>query len=545
MHQEFRILLLTPKDESGFKFDSLAPSIGVHRLQHAMAVAGIDCDVVNLELTPLEEVLVDVSNGHYHIIGVSVTHWNMIQELDLLWKLRETAKSAGHPVLFIAGGLVATMNCYEWLTCGFDLICLGFAERILVEVAHRYRESPGTGINVTQLFGDMAGVACLDGDGALVKNPAAPLSDEDYREFFLENDLAMTMPYAQYWEIVRKNAKGLTYNKRSFVIENARLFTASRCLANCGYCSSSAAFLRSALGEGQPSFYLLPAQDVYRLIRDHVERYGAQAFSFNDEDFLVGNRTGMQRARKMLRLIIDGKARGELPASIRFSCQTRPSTFIFKGEDGNKRIDREMMQLLLDAGFHNVSLGVETLSDRLLKAPSINKAYLTSQEILNVLDAIMEVGLFPTINVILLIPESTIPDLLETVRKILCYMTRPSQINVVDYMMAFPGAPLWKNPDYPTQDREWRHPLTGQVLRIPFYYRLWDADLQALFNKMENAAEEELSTIKRNFGWEDGRLIFRSAKALASFRAIARLTGAKDILHTCDRMIAEMGATAE
>ena len=42
-------------------------------------------------------------------------------------------------------------------------------------------------------------------------------------------------------------------------------------------------------------------------------------------------------------------------------------------------LNHNLVKTMKNAGFHNVSLGVESFSERLMKAPSINKAGMTAE----------------------------------------------------------------------------------------------------------------------------------------------------------------------
>ncbi|MBF0419571.1 MAG: cobalamin-dependent protein [Magnetococcales bacterium] len=515
---QIRVLLLTSSCATSGSSDSVAPSLGLYRLRHNLVHHGIDCDVIDQQLTTDGEIFSRLDNTAYDIIGISVTHWMMESDLTLLWALRDIVQHSGHDAMFIAGGQSAAMNAQVWLENGFDLVVLGYAEATLLKICQHHGQRGNRSIH--ERFQNVAGVAFLDQNNQKIVNPTGPLGRDEFLQW--STDAEIKIPYIDYWRYVGDRATHiLTFNNRSFIVKNARLYTSSRCLAKCGYCSSAESFFK-ATQEGSAPFFMLNAEEVYQLIVNHVNTYGAQAFSFNDEDFLVGNRIGIQRIFELCERIIISKNEGILPNDLKFSCQTRITDFLTLGADRKRHINRPLIQIMKDAGFHNISLGVETFSDRLLQCPSVNKSYMNTHDIHSVLNNMMDLGLFPTINLILGIPETCEDDLRLTIQSALHYLSMPCQISSVIYMRSFPGAPLWNAPGYPTMDKCWTHPKTGHCVKIPAYYCMHDPDMASLFDKLEEITNEELHLLRIANGWNDSRLLFRTATAIATFSAIAK-----------------------
>lgn len=532
-----KVLLITSKCPSGEIPDSLAIPFGLHLLRHHLKKNGIDCDVFDHQLQPENLCVSDVEQGNYDIIGISVTHWNMASDLEFLWMLRNAAQKSGKNCLFIAGGFSATLNSSQWLECGFDGIILGYGEETLRKICERFGDERVD--HIWELFHELDGIAFHNEGRQVVFNPAKPLSKSEFEERMFVQTLEMDVPYNQYWEFMRQRATGiLAMNRRSYVIENARLYTSSRCLANCGYCCCPA-FLPTAQQSSAPVF-MLSARQVQQLIIHHVHKYGARAFSFNDEDFLVGNRMGINRAIELCELIIQSKQKGEIPEDTKFSCQTRVNDFLTLGSNHKKSVNRQLLKAMSQAGFHNVSIGVETFSERLMKCPSVNKMRTTASDNCTVIDAMMEHGLYPTINLILVIPESTPDELIETIRQTLDYVDKPCQISVSNGMRAFPGAPIWDCEDYPMTGSMWTNPVTNQTTYIPVYYTPLNERMATLLSQLDNAARCELDNLKANNNWNESTLVPRITISLCAFMTISRILGESELLERINNKLQQL-----
>lgn len=521
------VLLITSKCPTDEISDSLSMPLGLHLIRHHLTKNGIDCDVFDHQLLSDQHCISNVEEGIYDIIGISVTHWNMANDLEFLYKLKKITKESGKNCIFIAGGLSATLNYSQWLECGFDIISLGYGEETMLNICKRFTTKQVG--HIWELFSDLDGIAFHDERGRVVFNPAKPLSKLYFEQSMFNQMMEMDLPYNEYWEFMRNRATGiLTMNQRSYVVENARLYTSSRCLANCGYCCCPA-FIKTAQ-QSNPPFIMLSARQVIQLIIHHVQKYGARGFSFNDEDFLVGNKRGINRVLEICELIIESKQKGEIPQDTKFSCQTRADNFFIFDSNNKKSINHQLLKKMAHAKFHNVSIGIETFSERLKKCPSINKTRSTVNDNHALLHAMMGHDLYPTINLILAIPESTPDELIETIQKTMEYIDKPCQISVSNGMRAFPGAPIWDSKNYPTTDITWTNPVTKQTTYIPVYYTPRDMRMAALFDQLDNAVCRELSNLKAANNWDDSMLVPRIAISLCSFMAISRIMEESELL---------------
>ncbi|VVB95737.1 B12 binding domain protein [uncultured archaeon] len=532
-----KILLITSRSTTNSIQDSLAIPYGLYILKNHLNKNGVDCDVLDLDFKSESECINAVKNNNYDIIGISVTHWNMASDLDFLHTLKKIVKEMNKKTLFIAGGFSATLNSKEWLKCGFDLICVGYAEDALLKICENY--SPDQ--NRKQLISfikNIDGVAIQDENKNLIFKHSKPLTEKEFENKMFTLAMSMEIPYEEYWDFMRKRASGiLSINKRSYVIENSRIYTSSKCLANCGYCCCPA-FLSKAQNSSA-NLYMLSAKQIYELVIFHIRKYGARAFSINDDDFIIGNEAGNKRVTDFCDLIIEGKKKGEIPEEIKFSCQTRATDFIIK--EGNKKIvNLPLIKKMAEAKFHNVSLGIETFSERLIKSPSINKPRAKSQDYHDVLQAMINSNLYPTINLIFGIPEEKPEELIETIQQTMKYIDKPCQISVATKLLAFPGSPLWNSKDYPTEDVVWENPETKEKIKIPIYYTPKDKQLSELIVRLEDDKIIEMANLRKKYNLNEYQFLPRIAIALCVFKIASKFLGYNDLYDQISQKLDEL-----
>ena len=128
------VLLITGKAEKGF---NIAPPIGVYQLLNYLVQRNHDCEIFDQEIETEAEYLKNVEAGKYDVIGMSVSHDHMPEDLDLYWRFKFASEKSDKRSIFIAGGQEATLNWKQWLQLGVDLIFLGFAEKILLQFCGR------------------------------------------------------------------------------------------------------------------------------------------------------------------------------------------------------------------------------------------------------------------------------------------------------------------------------------------------------------------------------------------------------------------------
>jgi radical SAM superfamily enzyme YgiQ (UPF0313 family) len=531
MNENIRILLLTSMSEKGV---NITPPIGLHRLRFYLAQRGISCDVVDFAIEDTDSSLLDVANGVYHIIGMQVTHFQILGDLELFWLYKSAAKKCGHNVLMMAGGQEATMNHQQWLEVGVDLIGLGFAEKVMYEIASRMAihvngaDSSPT-LDIPRLFGDLDGVAFLKSDGQPVYRAAQLMDEDEFRHLNYSQVKEMDIPHIKYWDLVRAQRADLfVAGERRYTYETVRLYTSSHCPRRCGFCSSQN-FFPISLGQKSP-ILMLSAQEVFDLIIYHIDTFGAKAYLFTDDDFAVGNRSGLERFKSLAHMIIAAKKSGQIPYDLRFIFQARIADFLIRVNDSDKKheINTELLDLISSAGFRNVGLGVETFSDNLLFAPSINKR-VTSQACHDVVNAMIERKMVPQIYIIIGIPESSCEELVDSMDAAIDYMDKGCDVGMVTQLRAYPGSPLVQNHEYKIAYKNWQHPETGQTHKFMDFFIPNDPVMHVVATNIKQEAVIELDKAVSDNNLADKTIWPKSLVGVTAFMAAARLLKRDDV----------------
>jgi radical SAM superfamily enzyme YgiQ (UPF0313 family) len=501
---QVRILLMMSFSYSDDTYTAIAPPPGLHWLRHHLSKNDYHCDVLDLDFQGerLNEFLDFTAKGNYDVIGMNMTHYNMVECIKTIWKFHKAADQSGKSVVFIGGGQEATMN-YQQILKFFklDLILTGFCENTLLKLCQNISfllskgEGKDTRYSIKGLSDGINGIAYIDEDGGEVYRPALPLTNEEFRQLAYTNILDLELPYFEYWEKTEKTTvDNMTFSRNVFVVESARIYTTSHCPRRCGFCSSQT-FLPYSQSSKSP-IIMLSAEEVHDLIVRDVTKYGAKHFVIGDDDFPVGNKPGLDRVSKVCDLIMESKRSGELPKTLTFYMQARIADFILQ-EKKQRFVNMDLLTKLKEAGFITFGLGVETFSDRLLRSPSVNKVGISAEDCKMVLDAMLDLGLNPLINIILCVPESTVDDLILTIRMTTRFILKGCQTNVTAIMNAFPGAPLLDRPEYKYNTMSFEVPEIGETIEILRYFTPWDPQIAEIYDNLrEETAKTRLEIIK-------------------------------------------------
>lgn len=423
----------------------VAPPFGIYRIKmylESKGVAHVDVFDPNLYPEGMYEALSGVLKSKpYDIIGFGPTHINMRGDMaivDFVKKSAEALPGYKRPPLLVGGGSEITENYGQWLkNSPLDLALLGYGERVLEDVATVYSRSPEGSIT---RFNHVPGVVYMN-DGQLHVQYSTPITSEFFTEVAYTSDPVAVIPYERYWDANAAIYSEETLRARGATRRTARLFTSSHCPNGCGFCSSQS-LLRSAAGSSQVAVLRLNAQQIADLVKKVVDEHKADAIYFNDDDFVIGGEAGRGRIKEFARLVKQMKARGEIPEDFKFYTQTRARSITVKSKYGEEFVaDKELLDLMKEAGFALVAIGVETFSDRLSNQPSIKKK-MPAQMAEAALNGLFEAGIIPLINIILLPPETTEEDILITADKTLEYVARGARVSMQTLIEVYPGAPM-------------------------------------------------------------------------------------------------------
>lgn len=501
----------------------MAPPLGLYRLRQFIGERGYRCDIGDLDLpgVELEDYLAMVSAGEYDLVGLSVSHTNMNFDLRSLWALDKARRQGGNRVLLIAGGQEATLNYRQWLKTGLDLIVLGYGEKTLLELCRRVTE----GCRTHKEFADLPGIVMEEENGRYRLNPAEKLTQQSFTALSYHLMLRTEIPFPTYWDRFKATAETLNFTSSRFVLENVRLYTSSHCPGGCGFCSSQA-FLPASQQGGHPIF-LLSAGEVFHLVQHAIANYGAKSFLFSDDDFVIGSKAGLERVQEFCALITAAKEQGIIDQGTMFNCQAKIADFIRREPGAAPSIRTDLIEAMARAGFHSMGMGVETFSDALLQSPSINKAGISRHDIETVLRALLAGGITPQINIILGIPETSVTDLIETMRLAVTYLLAGCQMAVMPRLLAFPGSPVCTAARHPVRSEEHTDPFTGNRIENTLFLEPRDKKVVFMVENLEKSFQLVVERMREESGRMAGNLP-KSLLGICYFIAAAELLGDTD-----------------
>jgi radical SAM superfamily enzyme YgiQ (UPF0313 family) len=188
--------------------------------------------------------------------------------------------------------------------------------------------------------------------------------------------------------------------------------TSRGCPYRCSFCSSP---FFTGLNKG---VRYRSAQSVYNEIKHVIEAYGIRQFRFSDDMFTSRRR----RVFEICDLL------GELDIVWRISTRVNP-------------FDKEMTRVMFDAGCKEVSFGVESFDDDVLRM--LNKKS-TAQDNANALEIAKEVGMTTRVLFMIRTPGQT----KHTVQTNIKWLNRvPYDIIACTSFVPLPGSDIWINPD--------------------------------------------------------------------------------------------------
>ena len=508
-----KVLLMTSHTDIG---SNNAPPLGLYRLKNFLSKINMDCDILDLCLTDISKALIKARNGYYQIIGMSVSHYHMADDLSIIWKFREACKN-NKKCLFIAGGQEATYNYEQWIKAGIDVVFLAYAERSLAELTMYLNQDYDYGISMLK---NIAGVVYRHGNDILF-NPSNPMNQSEFEYLNYEQALLAEVPYEMYWENARPNSEVLNLGTSIFVAETVRMYTSSHCPYNCGFCSGHTFLAFSQQKRAQ--VFMLNAEQIYQMILRYIKEYGAKGFLFSDDEFL----TSRKRALELSDYIIHAKEKGVIGTDIVFNCQARVSDFLLRTNNGRK-VDYQLMDKLANAGFHSISQGVETFCDRLLRSPSMNKTGFTEKESLQVIDGMLERGPIPQVNIIMFIPEATQEEIIYTMTQGINIIEKGCQVAVTPLLYSIPGAPIYGDKRYPMSTEKYMSPITNEPIEVTKYFVPKDPKIARIASQVLGKIEDEIRTFEASGLWKYKK-VPKTIIGILTFVAAAKLMNINEL----------------
>ncbi|MBD3379605.1 MAG: radical SAM protein, partial [Candidatus Omnitrophica bacterium] len=573
------LLIASPLNSSSFREADkkggvfIAPPFGLYRMKSYLEKKGLaDVEVFDPNLYPedaLKRARAIVSEGKFDIIGFSLTHVNMSDEMRWIEALKtESLDEDMEWPLLIGGGTEATHNYKEWLKhSSLNGIVMGYGEKALEGIIQRMDSFEGKlnmkwhsdlpmylalnllkhilkrhapPMNPEEVLRGIKGVALRRVTGGIEMNPALPVEQDAFQELTFFNAPVENIPYKEYWDINKADFDPENMATRGATIKTIRLFTSSHCRNNCGFCSSCN-FLNAATGKKYVPVFRLSPENMHQLVLESVRLHNPEGIFFNDDDFIIDRGSGRERVLQFCRLVSESKKKGDIPSELKLYCQTKVKNiaspvYTPDGRDtGDYRVDEELLETMKEAGFILIAMGVESFSSEMLAKPSIDKKVRSDRGVAAI-KGVREADMIPLMNIIMLPPEITPQTFAETSDTVIEQIKRGAQLSLAPFVEWFPGSgisPKVKSGEYPhtttrvyssRRDRFVEYPVTV----LPIDPRMRKAALE-----LEEQASRILAHLKRDENWPyryPPQLIRGLTYMAAVFRSLDREDKVREII---------------
>lgn len=388
--------------------------------------------------------------------------------------------------VFVAGGIHPTALPERTLEeFGFDYVVIGEGERVLLDLCRAL----GSGSGADKVPG-----LCLRGAaGAPVRTPPAcpiekldelPLPGRDMADF-------------GYYMSPPGPVRGL-FSRRLGALMSSR-----GCPHRCIFCGSSEVMFGKRVRRLSVPRVLGELESLYR-------DYGIDSFYFLDDTFTANPAWVMEFCAGLTEL---SRRLGVKPV---WACQARVDT-----------VSEELMLAMKRAGCRQVELGIESGSDKVLKALGKNT---TVAKILPAIETVKRAGMRTVATFMLGNPEETREDArltFELAKKLDCSFTR------FFFTTPFPGTKLYDM----ALERGWIKGVdfnsTWDILRAKepvMEINIPRAELVAMLREMQNAFFfKNALSYATNFSLAWSLLVTMAANPLAALREIAGFAGSGNL----------------
>lgn len=415
----------TSLDKMYLKKQFVSPPLGLHRMAQMLrsecTVRVFDPNIENVFELLKEEA------GTFDVIGVSLTHPTLENDLSILWQ----ARAFNDQALLIAGGEEAFFN-YEQVFqySPVDLSVQGEGELPMRAIASKVGELRGESKEI--LLDALKTVP-----GCIVRAPfgieRGPLNPSLPAEVFARATVEMPfdeVPYEKYWDFMDgffEEHTEATFRQTHTI----RFFVSNYCPLKCVFCSSTN-FLKNASG-GMARITMVDADHLMQMIGRSLEAHPQlRTIFFHDDHFTIGA-MGRRRVLDLSGKIVEAKRAGRLPSYLGFMAQAKITD-----------VDEPMLDAMTEAGFFMMSYGIESFAQPVLDEFNKN---CTVQQIERGLEWHYQRGLKPFLNIILTSLDCSLEDVWITTWKCFEHVERGAEIGMNPYCIAFPGADMLHKPE--------------------------------------------------------------------------------------------------
>lgn len=418
--------------------------LGVHYVASYLNRNGVHAEVwdINIDELSYEE---KVRSNTWDIIAFSTLEATAEYDMAKI----HTAKKLSPKSILLAGGTGASLNYQEYFNkTPLDLVVQLEGEFPILKLC-RMMEDKGYEFSPVHMI-----------DGVIVRRKAKELTPEEYWEIRKDLDVK-AMKASCYWEKTAKMYDHPDYSE----VNTFRLYTTSYCPMNCAFCTLTR-LRKYSCGKNVPVVSLTPGQ-IIELIQGVLKEYpDCKQIFFVDDDFFILKQRGIDFCKEVIRL----KDTGQLPKELNFICLTNIN-----------RVNEENIDVIKDAGFRVLSIGVESTSQHSLD--SMDKKQ-TVKKIWENTKLILSRGIKPYYTLILFPPDGNINDLITDLMGFRKLGQMGVGLSVEPYFIPLKGT-RFSEECYPERVRPVKIEGTSEVLWKGFSWLPKDPEVREVFDFFE------------------------------------------------------------
>jgi radical SAM superfamily enzyme YgiQ (UPF0313 family) len=366
-----KVLLLSPPSRA----TTPRPPLGLMYVSSSLSRNGIDNDIIDIKgQMNIDKVLAEtlrlISGSDTDIIGISC----LVTEIEIVEEMCRKIKELKPKTTIVLGGAQPSTHPEHFDVAKeyIDYFVMGEGEITFPELVTALRDGRNTK--------DIKGLAWFE-SGLIVKSPP--------RELIKDLD---TLPPPAYDKVdMARYTRPTSWGVRPVPISLFWMFSSRGCPFQCNYCVAHEIFGKRVQQRSPGNLV-----DEIELL---VNAYNLDGIYFFDESFTINSKRVIEICREI-------RKRG---IKIVFGCQTRVDL-----------ISEDVVAALAEAGCIQIDFGIESGSDRMLKA--IRKG-VTVEQIKKALRLCKKYGIRIFANMMVNLPGETEEDLKESIdlmREITC-----------------------------------------------------------------------------------------------------------------------------
>lgn len=289
-----------------------------------------------------------------------------------------------------------------------------FAKKIKSKYPHSKVILGGPGTYADEFVDWQTVDSILKGEGDItILNMLRDLDSNNLKKLYIGKivDKLDSLPFPARHYLNYQGGNIFAYNKNYKTGGSTIILSSRGCPFNCAFCSAPSFTYSKRIRFRSP-------ENVYREVKEVLDNYGIKQFRFSD-DMFTASKKQVLAVSKML---------GRLDVVWRISCRVKP-------------LDIDMLKAMKDGGCVELSFGIESFDDHVLKGL---KKGTTAEDNAKALDMCAKVGLKTRMLFMIRTPfqtKRTVPTNIEWIKKV------PYDIIALTTFVPLPGSDIWTHPE--------------------------------------------------------------------------------------------------